>query len=127
MNTIDNTVKKEDVKMEIPLMQLAEISGGTFTPNTYSKTGYHTYGISTSYHFFDRDEFYFMGHKISYATANKIMEIGNAVYSALNPKGTKPSDCIKPSEPAFIRAFNSQLKLYFSTGYLWNGKQGHDC
>ena len=50
---------------ELTLDELNLVSGGTFTKNRYSKGTYHSVGISTSYNFFDKDEFMFMSQKIS--------------------------------------------------------------
>lgn len=106
--------------------ELGLICGGTFNPNTYSKSGYHTFGINTEYHFFSKDVFYFMGHKINHSKANEIMEIGNKVLTALN-SGLPSYQHITASDPAFIRAFNSQLKIKYGADWLWNGKKGCDC
>ena len=69
---------------ELTLDELNLVSGGTFTKNRYSKGTYHSVGISTSYNFFDKDEFMFMGQKISYQKANEIADIANRVYNVLN-------------------------------------------
>ena len=52
---------------ELRLDELNLVSGGTFTPNKYSEATYHELGISTCYHLFDRDEFYFNNRRITMA------------------------------------------------------------
>lgn len=108
---------------ELTLDELNLVSGGTFTKNRYSKGTYHSVGISTSYNFFDKDEFMFMGQKISYQKANEIVDLGDTVYHVLND-GNQGANIIGYSEAAFIRAFNSQLKLKY--GIQWNGVPGSD-
>ena len=108
---------------ELPLDELALAAGGTFTKNTYSKSTYHSVGISTRYNFFCSDEFMFMGSEISYARANEIVSLANRVYGVLND-GQHGANRIDFCEPAFIRAFNSQLKLKY--GIVWNGVPGQD-
>ncbi len=108
---------------ELTLDELNLVSGGTFTKNRYSKGTYHSVGISTSYNFFDKDEFMFMGQKISYQKANEIVALGDTVYNVLN-EGNHGANIIGYGEPAFIRAFNSQLKLKY--GIQWNGVPGSD-
>ena len=103
--------------------ELNRVTGGTFTKNKYSKSTYHSFGISTSYNFFDEDEFMFMGRTISYQQANEIVALGDRVYNVLN-EGNNGADMIGYGEPAFIRAFNSQLKLKY--GIQWNGAPGSD-
>ena len=108
---------------ELTLDELNLVTGGTFTSNKYSKSTYHSFGISTSYNFFDEDEFMFMGRTISYQQANEIVALGDRVYNVLN-EGNNGADMIGYGEPAFIRAFNSQLKLKY--GIQWNGAPGSD-
>ena len=108
---------------ELTLDELNLVSGGTFTKNRYSKGTYHSVGISTSYNFFDKDEFMFMGQKISYQKANEIADIADRVYNVLN-EGNQGANIIGYGEAAFIRAFNSQLKLKY--GIQWNGVPGSD-
>ena len=103
--------------------ELNRVTGGTFTKNKYSKSTYHSFGISTSYNFFDEDEFMFMGRTISYQQANEIVALGDRVYNVLN-EGNNGANMIGYGEPAFIRAFNSQLKLKY--GIQWNGAPGSD-
>lgn len=103
--------------------EMSTIAGGTFTKNAFSKDTYHSVGISTSYHFFDCDEFMIMGRSISYDLANEIVRLANRVYGALND-GQHGANCISFSEPAFIRSFNSQLSLIY--GFKWDGIPGHD-
>ena len=103
--------------------ELNRVTGGTFTKNKYSKSTYHSFGISTSYNFFDKDEFMFMGRKISYQQANEIADLGGVVYNVLN-EGNHGANIIGYGEAAFIRAFNSQLKLKY--GIQWNGVPGSD-
>jgi hypothetical protein len=116
--------KTAGYKFQLNNNELNSVAGGTFTPNKYSQLGYNTFGISTSYHFFAGDEFKFNGQIITYEQANKIMEIGNRVMTSLN-SGYKGNDRIGPEEPAFIRAFNLQLKLQMPEVGLWNGKKGY--
>ena len=108
---------------ELTLDEMKQAAGGTFTTNTYSKSTYHTFGISTSYNVFDKDEFMFMGQKISYQRANEIVALGKRVYNVLN-EGHHGANIIGYGEPAFIRAFNSQLSLKY--GIQWNGAPGYD-
>lgn len=110
-------------KFELNSKELNTVVGGTFTPNTYSQSGYHTFGISTSYHVYAKDEFKFMGKKITYSQANEIMKLGNKVMNMLN-SGFTGNDRITASEPAFIRAFNMELKLLMPELGLWDGKAG---
>lgn len=103
--------------------ELEQVTGGTFTPNSYSASGYHQFGISTSYNIIYKDEFKFMGHSISYERANEIMKIGNDVMCSLN-SGFDHKNKIGSTENAFIRAFNYQLSLRFGRDYMWNGVPG---
>ena len=109
--------------MELGRDELAAAAGGTFTPNTYKKNVYHSVGISTDYRLLFPDQFKFMGRYITYEEANRIVEIANKVDKALN-SGYRDNNKIGHNEPAFIRAFNSQLKIEF--GMTWNGVAGHD-
>ena len=108
---------------ELTLDELKRAAGGTFTANTYSKSTYHSVGISTKYGFFDKDEFMFMGRVISYEQANEIVTLAKRVYNVLN-EGHNGANMIGYGEAAFIRAFNSQLNLKY--GIQWNGVPGHD-
>ena len=108
---------------ELTLDELNLVTGGTFTSNKYSKSTYHSFGISTSYNFFDKDEFMFMGRTISYQQANEIVALGDRVYNVLN-EGNHGANIIGYGEAAFIRAFNSQLSLKY--GIQWNGVAGSD-
>ena len=108
---------------ELTLEEMSRAAGGTFDPNKYSKSTYHSFGISTSYNVFDKDEFMFMGQKISYQRANEIVALGKRVYNVLN-EGNHGANIIGYGEPAFIRAFNSQLSLKY--GIQWNGAPGYD-
>ena len=108
---------------ELTLDELSRVAGGTFTRNTYSKSTYHSVGICTRYNFFCGDEFMFMGRGISYQEANEIVALAQRVYNVLN-EGKHGANIIGYGEPAFIRAFNSQLNLKY--GIQWNGIQGYD-
>ena len=108
---------------ELTLDELNLVTGGTLTSNKYSKSTYHSFGISTSYNFFDKDEFMFMGQRISYQKANEIADIADRVYNVLN-EGNHGANIIGYGEAAFIRAFNSQLSLKY--GIQWNGVPGYD-
>ncbi len=108
---------------ELTLDELNQVAGGTFTINTYSKSVYHSVGISTRYNFFCEDEFMFMGRGISYQQANEIVALAKRVYNVLN-EGNNGANIIGYGESAFIRAFNSQLKLKY--GIQWNGVAGSD-
>ena len=108
---------------ELTLEEMSRAAGGTFDPNKYSKSTYHSFGISTSYNFFDKDEFMFMGRGISYQQANDIVALAQRVYNVLN-EGNHGANIIGYGEPAFIRAFNSQLSLKY--GIQWNGAPGYD-
>lgn len=70
MNT-ENTMKRRELNRE----ETELVTAGTFTPNTYRKSGYQSVGISTSYHFFDKDEFMFMGRSITCDQANSIVKM----------------------------------------------------
>ena len=109
--------------VELTPEEMARAAGGTFTSNKYSKSTYHSVGISTKYGFFDKDEFMFMGRTISYEQANEIVALAQRVYNVLN-EGHHGANVIGYSEPAFIRAFNSQLNLKY--GIQWNGVAGYD-
>ena len=111
------------IAAELTLDELKRVTGGTFTSNKYSKSTYHSFGISTSYNFFDKDEFMFMGRTISYQQANEIVALGDRVYNVLN-EGNHGANIIGYGEAAFIRAFNSQLSLKY--GIQWNGVAGSD-
>jgi len=108
---------------ELTLDELDQVTGGTFTRNKYSKSTYHALGISTSYNFFAKDEFMFMGRKISYDEANELAGLAEMVFNILN-EGNEGANRIGYNEPAFIRAYNSQLKLKY--GFQWNGVPGTD-
>lgn len=103
--------------------ELECVAGGTFFPNTYSSGGYNEFGISTRFHILGKDEFYYMGRRISYDRANEIMKIGNEVKCSLN-SGYDHKNNIGSSENAFIRAFNYQLKLRLGDEWMWNGVPG---
>ena len=109
--------------VELTLEEMTRAAGGTFTSNTYSKSTYQSVGISTSYGFFDKDEFMFMGRTISYQQANEIVALAQRVYNVLN-EGHHGANIIGYNEAAFIRAFNSQLKLKY--GIQWDGVPGYD-
>ena len=116
---IENTMDLLELNQE----EMAQASGGTFTPNTYRKSGYQSVGISTSYHFFDKDEFKFMGRSISYDQANNIVKMANRVLDSMNT-GARGANQVNVTDEAFIRAFNSQL--YLEYGIVWDGKPGSD-
>lgn len=120
---MEKEIKAAGQKFQLNNEELNSVAGGTFTPNRYSQSAYHTFGISTSYHFIDPDKFWFNGKKITYEQANKIMEIGNHVMTSLN-SGFKGKDKIGANEKAFIRAFNMQLKLQMPEVGLWDGTKG---
>ena len=122
MNTDNN--QTNDLKItELEQNDLESVSGGTFWPNTHKKAFYHSLGISTRYNIISGDEFMFMGQPISYERAEEIVELADYVHRSINV-GKKYNDVVDYSEPAFIRAFNCQLKLYY--GMLWDGKPGAD-
>ena len=110
-------------KTELGQEELEQVAAGTFTPNRFKKWAYHACGISTRYHTIDKDEFMFMGKPISYEQANQICELASDVTRIINT-GASGSDVIGKSEPAFVRSFNSQLKL--SMGLVWDGTPGSD-
>ena len=115
-----------DTNFETPEVDQSTLEmavGGTFTPNTYKKGVYHSVGISTDYRILFPDQFRFMGRDITYEEANRIVEIANKVDKALN-SGYRDNNKVGYNEPAFIRAFNSQLKIEF--GMTWDGCAGHD-
>ena len=115
----DNPAGTEELTLDI----MNKVTGGTFTVNTYSKSTYHSVGICTRYNFFCGDEFMFMGRGISYQQANDIVALAQRVYNVLN-EGKHGANMIGYNEPAFIRAFNSQLNLKY--GIQWDGSQGYD-
>ena len=120
-NVTENNIPAGTV--ELTPEEMTRVAGGTFTSNTYSKSTYHSVGISTKYSFFDKDEFMFMGRVISYEQANEIVALAKRVYNVLN-EGHNGANMIGYGEAAFIRAFNSQLKLKY--GIQWNGASGYD-
>ena len=120
-NVTENNIPAGTV--ELTPEEMTRVAGGTFTSNTYSKSTYHSVGISTKYSFFDKDEFMFMGRVISYERANEIVALAKRVYNVLN-EGHNGANMIGYGEAAFIRAFNSQLNLKY--GIQWNGVPGHD-
>ena len=117
MNSQINEMNLTELSQE----ELEQAAGATFTPNSYSRQAYHSLGISTNYRFFDKDQFRFNGKNITYEQANRIVEIANRVDSALNT-GYRDNDKVRRNEPAFLRAFNSQLQLEF--GMTWDGTPG---
>lgn len=119
MDTKDMMNEKRELEQE----ELEQVAAGTLTPNAYKKWAYHAVGISTRYHTIDKDEFMFMGKPITYEQANQICELASDVSNMINT-GAKNADVIGKSEPAFVRSFNSQLKL--SMGLVWDGKPGSD-
>ena len=60
---------------------------------------------------------------ITYEQANRIVEIADKVDAVLN-NGYNGRDKIGRNEAAFLRAFNSQLKIEF--GMTWDGSAGED-
>ena len=108
---------------ELTAKELETVSAGTFTPNTYRKSEYQSLGISTSYHFFDKDEFQIMGRSITYDQANEIVEMARTLNKAMN-EGYKGANKIGYSEKRFVNALNSQL--YLKYGFMWDGNPGHD-
>ena len=118
VNTENMTMRRELSRDETEL-----VTAGTFTPNTYRRSGYQSVGISTSYHFFDKDEFMFMGNAIAYDQANGIVKIANQVLDAMNT-GAKGANKVNTTDAAFIRGFNSQL--YLEYGMVWDGVPGSD-
>lgn len=120
--TAPNTENKNE-KMELDRDEMVIATGGTFTPNRYGKCGYQAVGISTSYHFFDKDEFRFMGRKITCDQADDIVRLANDVMAAMNT-GVRGANKVGVTDAAFIRAFNSQLFLDY--GFAWDGKPGTD-
>ena len=106
---------------ELSPEELEQAAGATFTPNSYSRQAYQSLGISTNYRVFDKDQFRFNGMNITYEQANRIVEIANKVDSALNT-GYRDNDKVRRNEPAFLRAFNSQLQIEF--GMTWDGTAG---
>ena len=119
----ENNIQNDQDLREMEDQELEQTAGGTFTPNTYIKKAYHKIGISTNYHFFDKDEFRFMGKSITYDEANDIVKMGKRVMDAIN-SGYDGSNVVGYNENEFIRAMNSQLKLKY--GILWDGKPGSD-
>ena len=109
--------------IELSQEELEQAAGATFTPNTPRKGTYHAVGISTNYHILEKDEFRFMGKNITYEQANRIVEIADKVDAVLNT-GYNGRDKIGRNEAAFLRAFNSQLKIEF--GMTWDGSAGED-
>ena len=108
---------------ELSFEEMASAAAGTFTPNTYRKNGYQEVGISTCYHFFDKDEFRFAGREITLDQANDIVCMAIRLNNMMNT-GHRGNNRVGINEPAFIRAFNSQL--YLKYGFTWDGKPGTD-
>ncbi len=121
IRVLNQDTELETLELNQDTMELAV--GGTFTPNTYKKDVYHSVGISTDYRLLLPDQFKFMGRSITYEEANRIVEIANKVDKALN-SGFRDNNKVGHNEPAFIRAFNSQLQIEF--GMTWNGHRGYD-
>jgi hypothetical protein len=120
----NTSIKTKDIEMkELNSEHLNTVAGGTFTPNTYSKAMYHAIGISTKYQFFSGDEFRFMGQGITYDQANEMVKLARKVKDMIN-SGARDNNVIGYSEPAFIRSYNCQLKLYY--GLVWDGQPGYD-
>jgi hypothetical protein len=109
--------------IELDHEELDVVCGGTFTPNAFSNTVYHSIGISTKNNCFKKDEFMFMGRSISHETANEIVRLARSVSSVIN-EGYQGANQIGYSEDAFRNAFNSQMILKF--GYVWDGVSGRD-
>ena len=122
MTMLNTEIAYNEIR-ELDGNEMPRITGGTFTPNTYRKAGYHMVGISTSYHFFDKDEFTFMGRSISYDQANDIVKLANRVMDVMNT-GVRGANKVNTTDAAFIRAFNSQLNLKY--GIQWDGVPGYD-
>ena len=105
MNT-ENMMTRRELSPE----EEAMVAAGTFTPNTYRKSGYQSVGISTSYHFFDKDEFMFMGKSISYDQANSIVKMANRVLDAMNT-GARGANKVGTTDEAFIRGFKLGARM----------------
>ena len=110
---------------ELSEQELNIVSGGTPWPNTYRKSTYHAFGINTHYNVSRKDEFYFNGILLNHDQANEIVKLGNKVLDMINA-GHSGSNKIGTTEPAFIRAFNMELKLTYGSSYLWDGTPGCD-
>lgn len=104
--------------------ELDQVVGGYwFKKNEYSVSNYNQFGIITSYRSWEADQFIYNGRAISYERANEIVKLGFDVLTSLN-SGFDHKNKIGPNEPAFIRAFNQQLKLRYGADWMWNGNTG---
>lgn len=112
--------KNTDI-VELSIDDLSGISGGTFTPNTYPEQEYNSIGITTRYHFWDKDEFFFMGQSISIEQADEMVRLARYVDSVIN-EGYQGANRIGYGEKLFIQAFNSQI--YVRYGIIWDGIPG---
>lgn len=109
--------------IELDQKELDKVSGGTFTPNTYSKDTYHQIGICTSYNFFSADKFKIMEKELTESQANELVDIARRLSIIINGD-YQGANKIGYSEPLFIQAFNVQLNAKY--GIKWNGQPGYD-
>lgn len=107
---------------ELGQEEMREAAGGIW-PCRYSKSTYHSVGISTSYHVFAPDIFSFMGRTITHSQANEIVATAKQVSCALNA-GNQCVNRAGSYEKNFMAAFNSQLHCKY--GITWNGTPGTD-
>ena len=119
--TANTTEKTRNI--ELDQNALAQVSGGTFTPNTYSKNAYHQIGICTCYNFFGADQFRIMDKDLTESEANELVDIAKRLNGIIN-SGYHGANKIGYSEPLFIQAFN--IHLYAKYGIKWNGQPGYD-
>lgn len=104
------------LKEKIEMAELESVTGGTFTPNKYSKSEYHEVGICTEYNIIAEDRFKIMGVFITYETANKIVSDAQWIKKTFGYSGY--------NDPGFIQTFNRVLNSLIYT--QWDGVPGYD-
>lgn len=114
-----DTIRNTELDQE----KLDKVSGGTFTPNTYSKADYHQIGICTSYNFLSADKFRIMDKELTESQANELVDTARRLSIIIN-SGYQGANKIGYSEPLFIQAFNVQL--FAKYGIKWDGRPGYD-
>ena len=65
--------KKEQEIIEQKPEEMAQVTGGTFFPNTYFKSEYEDAGIEVVGHLIDKDEFWWNGSNIGLDNADAVV------------------------------------------------------
>ncbi len=104
------------LKEKIEMAELESVTGGTFTPNKYSKDEYHAVGICTQYNIITQDRFKIMGVFINYDTANQLVSIAQWLSETFGHRSY--------SDPDFIDSYNIQVKQLLHI--RWDGVPGYD-